>query len=128
MDHRYTLGATFGRDIFNDSRKFLTASIGAGYSEEKLAGVAESGATGLWNLRYEHDFRDGDLEFFHNHNISYQFFADNNTIFKSNTGFRFDIIKDVYANLSFRYDYETEPVEGAENQDTTLAIGIGAKF
>jgi putative salt-induced outer membrane protein YdiY len=128
LDHRYTVGATVGRDLFDDSRKFLTASLGLGYSEEKIAGLADSGATGLWRLIYEHDFRNGDLTFFHNQNLDYQFYGANNAVFKTNTGFRFDIISDVYTSVSVRWDYESEPAANAKNNDTTLAIGVGAKF
>jgi putative salt-induced outer membrane protein YdiY len=128
LDHRYTVGVLFGRDIFDDSRKFLTVSLGAGYSEEQIAGEDESGASGLWNLRYEHDFRNGDLTLFHDQNLNYQFYGVNNAILKTNTGFSFDIINDVYASISLRYDYETDPAEGAEKADTTLAIGVGAEF
>lgn len=129
LDHRYTAGLIFGRDVFNDANRFLTMSLGAGWSEEEYYATGpESGATGLWNLQYTQDFVGGNMAFFHNHNINYQFFADNNLIFKSNTGFRFDVYKDVYTSISLRYDYETEPALGAENDDTTLAIGVGASF
>ena len=128
LDHRYVAGVVMGRDIFNDAQKFLTISLGAGYSEEQYVSESESGATGLWNLRYTHDFMGGDFAFFHNHNLAYQFFGNDNKIFKSNTGFNFDIIDDVYANISLRYDYETDPPEGAEKEDTTFVVGIGAKF
>lgn len=128
LDYRYTAGALIGRDIFKDSRKFLTFSVGLGYSEQKLGGDTDGGATGLWNLIYEHKFRDGDLAFFHNENFSYQFFGDNDLILRTNTGFRFDIFADVYASIAFRWDYETEPAPGTKDYDTTLAVGIGAKF
>jgi hypothetical protein len=128
LSHRYTVGALIGRDIFKDSRKFLTASLGMGYSEQKLAGDSDGGATGLWNLIYEHKFRDGDLAFFHNENLSYQFYEDNNLIVKTNTGFRFDILANIYASVAFRWDYETEPAVGTKSYDTTLAVGIGAEF
>lgn len=128
LDHRYTLGMIVGRDIFNDANRFLTFNLGFGYSEEQYVSEAESGAIGLWELRYTQDFMDGDFAFFHNHNIAQQFFGEDNLIFKSNTGFNFDIINDVYANISLRYDYETDPPDGAENEDTTFVVGIGAKF
>jgi len=128
LDHRYTLGAVLGRDLINDSRRFLTASVGLGYSEEKIDGVVESGGTGLWKLIYEHDFRDGDLAFFHNQNLSYNFYGDKNKILKTNTGFRFDIISDVYTSISLRWDYESDPGTDAKKSDTTLAIGVGATF
>lgn len=128
LDHRYTVGFIMGRDIFDDSNRFLTISLGAGYSEEEYVSESDSGAAALWGLRYTHDFMDGDFAFFHDHNINHAFYGENNTIFKSNTGFRFDIIDDVYANISLRYDYESDPPEDAENADTTLVIGVGAEF
>jgi putative salt-induced outer membrane protein YdiY len=128
LDHRYMIGALVGRDFIKNSRTFLTASVGIGYSDEKLAGISDSGATGLWNLIFERDFREGSIAFFHNQNLNYQFYGDNNMILKTNTGFRFDIVKDVYASISYRYDYETEPAEGTKDYDSTLAIGIGAAF
>jgi len=128
LDHRYSIGAIIGRDILDDSHRFLTVSAGFGYSEEKIAGNAESGSVALWRLIYEHEFLGGDLEFFHNDTVTYQLYDVNNTILKTNTGFRYDIIDDVYASISLRYDYESDPAADAENSDTTLAIGIGAEF
>lgn len=128
LDHRYQVGAIVGRDIINTDTQFLSINAGVGYSEEQYGGVTESGATGLWDLRYRQDFKDGAFAFFHNHNISQHFYGEDNLIFKSNTGFSFDIIKGVYTSISLRYDYETEPPAGNENEDTTLAVGVGAKF
>lgn len=128
LDHRYTVGAIIGRDIFNDSRKLLTANAGIGYSKEKLSQMTESGATGFWQLKYEHDFLDGNMTLFHNQDFLFQFYGDNNSIFKTNTGFRFDIFKDIYSSVSIRYDYETEPAADAKNHDTTIAVGVGATF
>jgi len=128
LDHRYTLGGLVGRDIINTDTTFLTASLGPGWSEEELGGVTSSGAVALWKLIYEQKFRGGDLAFFHNHTFNQQFYGNNNGIFKSNTGFRFDIIENVYTSVSLRYDYETEPAEGKKSYDTTLAIGVGSEF
>jgi len=128
LDHRYTVGALVGRDIFNEDNRFLTFSFGLGYSEEELGGVSDSGLVGMWKLIYEQKLYDGNLAFFHNDNLNYQFYGDNNAIFKSNTGFRFDILENVYTTVSLRYDYETEPAPGTKSYDTTLAVGVGAEF
>jgi len=128
LSHRYTLGALAGRDLLDDSNRFLTISVGAGYSDQQIGGGSDSGSVGLWNLIYEHDFRGGDISFFHKHNLTYQFYGENNAIFKTNTGFQFDIISDIYTKISLRYDYETQPAAGASKNDTTLAIGVGAEF
>ncbi len=128
LQHRYVAGLNVGRDIWDDDVKFLTFSIGVGYSEEEIADEANSGAVGLWKLDYTHDLWGGDVSFFHNHSITQNFFAADNTIFKSNTGVRTELFADIYADVTFRYDYETEPAEGASKDDTTLSIGVGASF
>lgn len=128
LDYRYVVGANIGRDIFDDSVKFMTFSFGGGYSEEEIGGIRESGAVGLWTFTYNHDFFSGDVTFHHTDNLTQQFYGNNNSIFKSTTGLRTELFADVYADVSIRYDYETEPADGANNEDTTLTIGIGAEF
>ena len=127
LDHRYTAGLLFGRDLFDDAHRFLTFSIGVGYSDEEVAGVSESGAVGLWMLRYTQRLWDG-VELFHNQNFTQQFYGVDNLILKTTTGLRFDIIDDLYANVSLRYDYETDPAAGASKDDSTLQFGIGYSF
>jgi putative salt-induced outer membrane protein YdiY len=128
LDHRYTAGLLFGRDIFNDAGRFLSINMGAGWSDEELAGVSDSGGVGLWKLFYTQDLVEGKIAAYHDHNITYQFYGNNNMIFKSNTGLRYDIFKDIYLTTSLRYDYETEPAPGASKDDLTFAIGLGAAF
>lgn len=127
LDHRYTAGLILGRDIFDDGTKFLTISFGAGYSDEEIGGVSDSGAVGLWNLSYTHKLWSG-VNFFHDHHITQQFYGLDNLIFKSNTGVRMDLVENLYGTVSLRYDYETEPAAGASKDDSTLAVGIGYSF
>jgi putative salt-induced outer membrane protein YdiY len=128
LDHRYTAGLLFGRDIFNDAGRFLSVSMGAGWSDEELLGISDSGGVGLWKLFYNQDLVDGKIALYHDHNITYQFYGNNNLIFKSNTGLRYDVFKDIYLTTGLRYDYETEPAPGASKDDLTFAIGVGASF
>jgi hypothetical protein len=128
LDHRYTAGLLFGRDIFNDAGRFLSINVGAGWSDQEQSGVSDSGGVGLWKLFYTQDLVAGKIALYHDHNITYQFYGDNNMIFKSNTGLRYDIFKDIYLTTSLRYDYETEPAPGASEDDLTFAVGVGASF
>lgn len=128
LDHRYTAGLLFGRDIFNDAGRFLSVNLGAGWSDQEQSGVSDSGGVGLWKLFYNQDLVEGKIALYHDHNITYQFYAENNMIFKSNTGLRYDVFKDIYLTTSLRYDYETEPAPGASKDDLTFAIGLGAAF
>jgi hypothetical protein len=128
LDYRHGLGVLIGRDIFNDRHKHFTISAGAGYTREEVGGEKDSGPSALWHLRYEHDLKGGDIEFFHNQTLIIQSYGNHNTILKTNSGFRYDLLKDIYANVSLRYDYETDPAPGAENNDSTLVFGLGAEF
>lgn len=127
LEHRYTGGLLFGRDIFDDADRFLSISLGPGYSDQELGGVTESGAVFLWNLRYEQTLLDW-ADLFHTQNFAWQFYGNDNSIYKTNTGLSFDIISDLYFTVSFRYDYETKPAEGRSKDDSTLAFGIGYEF
>ena len=127
LDYRYTTGLLIGRDIFDDATRFLTAFAGVGYSDEEIGGITESGAVAFWRLRYEHALWDG-VDFFHRQDFTQQFYGEENLILKTTTGFKFDIIDDLYTNISYRYDYETEPAEGASKDDSTLQVGIGYEF
>ena len=44
----------------------LLLNPGVDYSDDKISGVLDSGSVGPWKLFYEHDFRGGDIAFFHN--------------------------------------------------------------
>mgnify|MGYP001816114337 CR=1 FL=1 len=127
LDYRYTVGALFGRDIFDDADKYLSIAIGPGYQRQKLGGEEEGGAVAMWNLRYEHKLLSW-VDFFHTQNFAWQFYGTDNAIFKTNTGLNFDLVNDLYFNVSLRYDYETEPAEGRSKDDSTFAFGVGYKF
>jgi putative salt-induced outer membrane protein YdiY len=127
LDYRYTASALVGRDIFNDATKYLGISVGPGYQEEKLGEDSRGGGVGIWTLRYEHALLTW-VDFFHTQNFTWQFYGNENSIYKTNTGLSFDLISDLYFNLSLRFDYETEPAEGRSKDDSTFAFGVGYTF
>jgi hypothetical protein len=128
LSHRFTLGVLLGHDFVDRENIFLTIKAGGGYTDEKLGEVPASGPVGLWELEYKQGLRGGDLELFHEHALTYQHYEDNNVIVKSNTGLRFDILWDIYATASYRFNYESEPAPGRFGKDSTLGFGLGAKF
>jgi putative salt-induced outer membrane protein len=127
LDYRYTASALVGRDIFDDATKYLGIAIGPGYQQQKLGGESKGGAVAMWTLRYEHALLSW-VDFFHTQNFTWQYYGNDNAIYKTNTGLNFDLISDLYFNVSLRYDYETEPAEGRSNDDSTFAFGVGYKF
>jgi len=127
LDNRYTAGLLLGRDVFDDSHRFLTIFADVGYSDERIGGLSEGGAVGFWNLRYEHEFWPG-VDFFHRQDFTQQFYGLDNLILKTASGFQLEFFDDFYTNISYRYDYETEAAEGASKDDSTLQLGIGYEF
>ena len=127
LKQRNTLGLIGGRDVFNNTTRFLTISGGLGYSEEEIGGFTESGAVALWTLVYRQTLWSG-VDLFHDHKLTHQLYGVDNTIIKTNTGFRFDLPNDLYAKISLRYDYETEPAADTYKDDSTLSMGIGYSF
>jgi putative salt-induced outer membrane protein YdiY len=126
LDHRTTAGAVLGRDIVNTPGRFLTVKLGLGYSDERLGGIPENGPVGLGELTFEYDF--GRLDVLHDLGVNYQHYGANNLVLKSTTALRFDLFRNLYTSLSYRFDYETEPAPGKSEYDSTLTVGLGAKF
>lgn len=128
LSHRFLFGALLGHDFLDSAHSFLTIKAGAGYTDEKLGGLPTSGLTGLWELDFRYQFAGNKLEFVHDHKLAYQDYGENNTIIRSNTGLRMDILWDIYATATYRFNYESEPAPGKLSRDSTLAFGLGAKF
>lgn len=128
LNHRFVFGALIGHDFLSTAHSFLTIKAGAGYTDENLGDVATSGLTGLWDLRFRYQFGGGRLEFVHDNNVAYQNYGENNTIIRSKTGLRMDVLWDIYATATYGFNYETEPAPGKFSKDSTLAFGLGAKF
>lgn len=127
LDSRVIVSAGLGRDIFNTPSRFLSVQLGVGAQSEKLGGVRDENSVAVWSLRYQQDIIT-DLELFHNHSIVENLAGRDNTSYKTSTGLRYEITDLLYANLTLNYDYETDPVDLAENEDIALLVGVGAEF
>jgi len=128
LGHRFTAGALLGHDLLDAGGAFLTVKAGAGYTDENIGGTAQSGAVALWGLEFRQRFGARRMELVHEHELAWQNYGANNMILASTTGLRLDVLWDIYATASYRYNYESEPAPGRRGRDTTLAFGLGAKF
>jgi putative salt-induced outer membrane protein YdiY len=128
LDYRYILGATFGRDIFNNPKVFLNFQLGAGYQNEKIGGENEDSAVGLWQLRYKQDIFTSDFEIFHDDSVTTNITGRSATVVKTTSGLRFEVTDLLYLNLSVDYDWESDPAPGTEDYDLSLMVGFGAEF
>jgi len=128
LDHRYILGVTSGRDIWNRPGLFLNLQIGVGYlTEEDSLGETDDASVGLWILRYRQDVLN-DLEIYHDDSITAYITGRSNTVLKTSTGVRYEITDLLYLNLSVDFNYEKDPPVGAENEDLAFVFGLGVEF
>jgi putative salt-induced outer membrane protein YdiY len=128
LDQRIIVGGGLGHDIWNDAAKLLSIEAGFGYQTQDIENETETGSIAYWALRFNHDFFGGDLSMFHNHNLNTALSGRDNTVFKSNTGLTYNLTDSIYGNLQLVYDYESDPADGAENEDLALVVGLGIVF
>lgn len=128
LEHRITLSAGFGYDIWRTPRKALSVKLGAGYQDEETSTATNESAVAVWVLRYRHEFFGSDFAVFHNHTITDNLSGRDNTILKSSTGINYEISDLLYSNIALDFDYETHPVDLAEREDIALLLGLGFAF
>lgn len=128
LHSRVILSAGIGRDIWNTPRRELSVQLGAGAQTEEIGPVSTENGVLTWSLRYRQDFFSDDLELYHNNSFTSNVSGRTNTSYKTTTGLRYEITDLLFANLSVDFDYETDPVDVAENEDVALLVGVGLEF
>ena len=128
LQGRMTFIVGLGRDFWDTPRVTLNATIGGGYVVEEIGGVSTDSSAASWALRYRQDLFDEDLELFHNQTIIHYVSGRDNTVYKTSTGLKYEITDLLYSNVTLNYDYETQPAEGALNEDISLIFGLGLEF
>ncbi len=138
LDHRLIGGLTIGRDIWNKPRRAMNFQIGLGYLTEAFSPEDELGnplpstsnqsIAALWQYRFRYDLFGDDLEIYHKNSVNWNITGRTNAVIKTVTGVRYEITDLLYLNTSVDFDYETEPVGEAENEDLAVVIGLGVEF
>ena len=138
LDHRFVVGVTIGRDIWNKPRRAMNVQIGLGYLTEEstptdvdgnpLPKESNDSIAVLWAFRFRQDLIGDDLEVYHNNSINWNVTGRTNGIIKTVTGVRYEITDLLYLNASVNFDWETEPAGEAENEDVAVVIGLGVEF
>jgi putative salt-induced outer membrane protein YdiY len=133
LDYRYNVVPAAGYNFWDDAGRTLGFQLGAGYQAEEITdelGVTTKGdgAVAAFLLRFRYDFGSPDLELYLNNTTTAAFYGRDNAVSQFNAGTRYEITDLLYLNLEFLLDYETEPVEGAKNEDISVLFGFGVEF
>ena len=128
LNRRVIFSTGLGSDIWATSRRTLSMQVGAGAQIEEIGLSSTDSAVLTWSLRYRQDFFSDDIELYHNHSLTSNLSGRTNTSYKTTTGLRHHVSDLFYVNLVVDFDYETNPVDVAENEDISLLVGFGAGF
>ena len=128
LNSRYSLSPAIGYDFLDDPDRYLHVQLGAGYSSERSNNLTLTSTTIDWKLNFYWELLSGDLQFFHDQNFLKNLEGRKNFVFYSQTGLRYGINEDIYLNLQANYDYDSEPVGNAKEEDLTFIIGAGINF
>jgi putative salt-induced outer membrane protein YdiY len=133
LDYRYNVVPAVGYDFWNDAGRTLALQGGAGYQAEETTdelGITTSGdgAVAALLFRFKYDFGSPDIQVWLNNTTTGAFYGRDNVVTQFNIGSKYEITDLLYLNVEFLLDYESEPVEGAKNQDASLIFGFGLEF
>lgn len=128
LHSRIIASAGVGIDIWNTPRRVLSVQLGYGGQQEDI-GLDKSGSSVLtWSLRYQQEVLNDDLEIYHNQTVTENMTGRDNTSVKTTTGLRYEFNDTMFSTLSIDYDYESDPVDLADNEDIAILVGIGLEF
>ena len=128
LDSRVIISVGIGRDIWNTPRRTLNVNLGAGYQTEDFSSGSADSSVMTWTLRYRQDFFSDDVGLFHNQTITSNIDGRTNTSYKTTTGLSYEITDLLTTSLSLDFNYETDPVDLAENEDIALLFGLALEF
>jgi putative salt-induced outer membrane protein YdiY len=128
LDSRVIVSAGIGRDIWDTPGRTLNVRLGAGFQQEEISSNTTDSSVATWTLRYRQDFFGDDVELFHNQTITWNVSGRTNTSYRTSTGLGYEISDLLTTNVSLNYDYETEPVDVAKNEDIALLFGLKLEF
>ena len=133
LDYRYNIVPAAGYNYWDDAGRTMGFQLGAGYQAEEIIdaiGVTTDGdgAVAAFLLRFRYDFNKPDMELYLNNTTTGAFYGRDNVVTQFNAGTRYEITDLLYLNFEFLVDYESEPVEGAKNEDISVLFGFGLEF
>ena len=133
LDYRYNVVPAAGYNFWDDAGRTFGMQLGAGYQAEEITdefGITTKGdgAVAAFLLRFAYDFGSPDLELYLNNTTTAAFYGRDNAVTQFNAGTRYEITDLLYLNFEVLLDYESEPVEGAKNEDVSVLFGFGLEF
>jgi len=127
LDLRSKTGAFVGHQFYESDDRNLQVKLGPNYIYEDFStGDKDSYAALGWALDYDQKFLESKaLQFYHNHELNTPFEDAGAYIFESKTGLRVPLSKRLDASAQVDFDWDNDPITGAQEDDTTYAVKLG---
>ena len=126
LDLRSETGIFAGYQFYEQDDLNLQIKAGPDYIYEKFDnGDTESDIALGWLLEYDQKFIDDKLQLFHSHEILTPFSDSSAFLFESETGARVPFSEKLDASAQVDFDWDNDPIDGVEENDTTYSIKLG---
>jgi putative salt-induced outer membrane protein YdiY len=122
---RSAMGPGLGYQVLDSERANLFAEVGVSYFNEDYEEVEDQHYTsGRWSVGLDYELLPERVKFFHLHEGYYGFDESDSYYIRSEQGFRFLLIGNLFANFELDYDYNNRPLAGKEKSDATYIFGL----
>jgi putative salt-induced outer membrane protein YdiY len=126
---RTTLGVGAGYQFWDTPERSLSLEAGFSYiNDDFYLGQDSSYPSARWSVDYKQMLFGSPVQFFHFHEgyISLEDAAD--FLFRSNTGLRIPLSKNLAATAQFDADFDNTPAPGAKRLDRRYLLNLGYRW
>lgn len=129
LDSRSSYGVALGHQPFDTDDLSLKYQLGPNWlQEERTNGTSDDSLAYNWQLDYEQKFWDGNIEFFHNHQLLIPSDETSSYLLDTNTGARIPLRKSIIATFEIEHDVDKGAPQGTSESDTTYALKLGYEW
>lgn len=130
LNVRVTAGGGLGYWIFREAPRHLRIQLGPAYVHENWQRPTpdEDYAAARWALNFDHEIFSPDLVFYHNHVYLQSLQEGKRFSVQTTTGLRYDLIWDLFGSLEVQWDWNNQPADNAQEDDTRFFFKLGYAF
>ncbi|NOY66905.1 MAG: DUF481 domain-containing protein [Gammaproteobacteria bacterium] len=121
-----TIGLGYGHQFIESDARNLSLETGLNYvNDDYFIAADEDYVAGRWALRFDQQFFNSKLQFFHIHEGLLDLDNTNNLSIITQTGFRFPILENMNATLQLNLDRDKTTPVGIKNTDKKILFSVG---
>lgn len=129
LNLRTSLGAGYGRQIYENEVTNLSAEVGLSYTNEDYEiGQDDNFPSLTMAANYDRKLFEGSLVLFNKSNLSVNLEESKDALFKNKLGLRMPVGQHLNLSTQLNVDYDNQPAIGTKKTDTSLIFSVGAGF